>query len=183
VSGALLDVVVPQVVAFGPPDLEVVAYGTPGPQGSKKAYARKGSRKITLVESSKKVKPWRRAVADAARLVAGDTFAPLSGPLVGSIVFSLARPKGVSLARRPLPWTRPDLSKLLRSTEDALDTDAGVIEDDARIVEYLRLAKVYAGDPSDPDALMQPGAVIRLWRSPRLIEGRELASAASVSPS
>ncbi|MFB7890291.1 hypothetical protein ACFCZ3_19795 [Cellulosimicrobium cellulans] len=171
------------IAVLGEPVLEVVAYGTPGPQGSKKAYRRKGSTKITLVESSKKVKPWRDAVAEAARAAARAASAPLSGPLIGSMVFSLARPKRLPRWRGPLPWVRPDLSKLLRATEDALDTDAGVIADDAHIVEYGRLAKVYAGDPDDPDALEQPGAVIRLWLSPRHLEGRELVSAASVSPS
>ncbi len=55
---------------------------------------------------------------------------------------------------------RPDLSKLVRSTEDAL-SDAGAWEDDARVVECLA-RKVYAGDP---DALHIPGAVIRIRRA------------------
>jgi Holliday junction resolvase RusA-like endonuclease len=56
----------------------------------------------------------------------------------------------------------PDLSKLIRSTEDAL-TDAGVWTDDARVVAYHQPRKVYAGS-ADPDALHTPGAVIRVWR-------------------
>jgi hypothetical protein len=47
------------------------------------------------------------------------------------------------------------------STEDAL-TDAGVWEDDSRVVEYKRLAKVFPGE--DVDALDVPGAVIRISR-------------------
>ncbi|WP_312778521.1 hypothetical protein [Corynebacterium variabile] len=35
--------------------------GVPAPQGSKNAYRR--GNKVLLVESSKKVKPWRAAVA------------------------------------------------------------------------------------------------------------------------
>ena len=35
-----------------------------------------------------------------------------------------------------------------------------VWKDDAAVVEYRRLAKVYPG--SDPDALDQPGALIRI---------------------
>jgi len=160
------------IATLGEPVLEVIAYGTPGPQGSKKAYRRKGSKRITLVESSKKVKPWREAVAEAALAAARDASSPLSGPLVASMVFSLQPPKRPPRWRGPLPWVRPDLSKLLRATEDALDTDAGVIVDDAQIVEYGRLAKVYAGDLDDPDALTKPGAVIRLWHSPRSLEER-----------
>jgi len=37
---------------------------------------------------------------------------------------------------------------------------AGLWRDDSRVVEYGRLAKVYAG--ADPDALSSPGAVIRV---------------------
>ena len=46
----------------------------------------------------------------------------------------------------------------MRSTEDAL-SDAGFWADDARVVEYGRLAKVFPGE--DPDALQSPGVVIR----------------------
>ena len=53
------------------------------------------------------------------------------------------------------------MSKLARSTEDAL-TDAGLWRDDSRVVEYTRLAKVWANE--DRDALGVPGAVIRVWR-------------------
>jgi hypothetical protein len=59
------------------------------------------------------------------------------------------------------PHGKPDLSKLARSTEDAL-TDAGVWIDDSLVVAYGRLAKVYARDPSgfDAEALTVSGAVI-----------------------
>ena len=56
-------------------------------------------------------------------------------------------------------FANPDLSKLLRSTEDAL-TDAGLWADDARVVEYERLAKVYPGE--DPEALPVPGVRIEI---------------------
>jgi hypothetical protein len=51
----------------------------------------------------------------------------------------------------------PDLSKLARSTEDAI-TEAGLWADDARVSEYARLAKVWPG--CDPDALPVPGVVV-----------------------
>jgi hypothetical protein len=53
----------------------------------------------------------------------------------------------------------PDLSKLARATEDAL-VDAGLLRDDARIVEYLRLAKVFPNE--DPEALDAPGVRIAI---------------------
>ena len=63
------------------------------------------------------------------------------------------------------PASAPDLSKLLRSTEDAL-TQAGAWKDDARVVEYKALTKHFVGDPA-PDVLPHAtGAVIHIWRLP-----------------
>lgn len=149
--------------------LTITVHGVPGPQGSKKArpvYKGRGADRVftgrvAQQESSKKVKPWREAVEQAA-LEAMMPGAPwrLDGPLVAEFVFSLPRGKTV---RRTHHTTYPDLSKLIRSTEDAL-TKAGVWADDARVVAYHRPRKVYAGD-ADPDALAVPGAVIRVWRA------------------
>jgi hypothetical protein len=69
---------------------------------------------------------------------------------------------------QPAPYRTPDLSKLTRSTEDAI-TEAGLWADDARVSEYIRLAKVWPR--FDPDALHVPGCVIAAaemagdWRS------------------
>lgn len=158
----------------GRPAIEIAVYGAPGPQGSKR-HVGQG----VMIESSKKVKPWREAVKQAALdlvLVAGDTGQltagfPLDGPLVAEMAFTFARPKGHYRTGRnahllrdsapPYPAVVPDLSKLIRSTEDAL-TDAGVWADDARLVAYHQPRKVYASS-ADPDALHAPGAVIRIW--------------------
>lgn len=123
-----------------------------------------------MVESSKHVKPWRDAVRSDAVKAARDGAFPLDGPLRVDMVFTTTRPRShyrtgrnAALLRddAPLrPASAPDLSKLARSTEDAL-TDAGVWCDDSRVVEYGRLAKVYAGE--DVDALDVPGAVVRIW--------------------
>lgn len=132
----------------------LVVYGVPGPQGSKRHVG--GGR---MIESSKKVKPWREAVKYAA-LEAKDGAGPLDGPIACSMVFTLAKPASRPKGRRTWATGKPDLSKLLRSTEDAL-TDAGLWKDDARVVEYLRAAKVFPGE--DPDALDTPGCVITVW--------------------
>lgn len=148
-------------------EISIVVYGLPGPQGSKSPKGRRRNGSVILVESSKKVKPWRAAVAAAAELVRPAVL--LDGPLVADMVFSLPRPKGhfgtgrnsgILRPSAPLrPHVPPDLSKLERSTEDAL---TGIIwTDDSRVVEYGRSAKLYAGD-DDPDALEAPGAVIRV---------------------
>ena len=150
-------------------DIQITVHGQPAPQGSKKFVGHNRTGRGVLIESSKKVKLWRSAVVAAA--VPLRPAAPLDGPLVADMVFTMPRPKGhygtgrnagvlKSRYASALPDRVPDLSKLARSTEDAL-TDAGVWADDARVVSYGRLAKLYAGDP-DPDALDVPGAVIRV---------------------
>jgi len=114
-------------------------FGRPAPQGSKRHVG--GGR---LVESSKKAAPWRQAVT-ASAFGAGER---LEGPIVAVMVFSLPRPAS---ARRDdlAPSRTPDLSKLVRSTEDAI-TDAGLWADDARVVAYCPAAKVYAGAAGMP---------------------------------
>jgi Holliday junction resolvase RusA-like endonuclease len=154
--------------------ITITVYGQPAPQGSKRHLG--GG---VMIEMSKKVKPWRQDVKAAALDVMTVTRAghaqsllpPLDGPLAASIVFTMRDqptsrptwwPRAVkwSKSMRWRPASTPDLSKLLRSTEDAL---TGVIwKDDARVVEYQRLAKYYTGDDA-PDVLDRPGAVIRVW--------------------
>ncbi|MBF8186357.1 RusA family crossover junction endodeoxyribonuclease [Nonomuraea sp. K274] len=169
------------------PWLEFVAYGEPGPQGSKngrpvykgRGKARVFTGKVAQVESSAKVKPWRAAVAEAARQAMADAGHAelLDGQIVAQMVFTVrTKPKS-----RPdwwpagLAWSRhlwwlcastPDLSKLIRSTEDAM---TGVVwADDARVVRYRETAKTYALDPREPDSLPEPGAVVRVWAIPAL---------------
>ena len=72
------------------------------------------------------------------------------------MVFTMARPKSARKVDQ-IPCKTPDLSKLARSTEDAI-TDAGLWADDARVAEYARLAKVWTG--YDPEALAVPGALV-----------------------
>ncbi|MFG2404192.1 RusA family crossover junction endodeoxyribonuclease [Streptomyces brevispora] len=153
------------------PLFEVAVRGLPGPQGSKSHVG--GGR---MIESSAKVKPWREAIvwtAVAARQkIRG--FTKLTGPLRADMVFCFDRPKGhmgtgrnAGLVRPSAPIrpdVTPDLSKLARSTEDAL-TNAGVYQDDALIVEYGVLGKWYTTDHGVvPGVLDGPGCTIRLWR-------------------
>jgi crossover junction endodeoxyribonuclease RusA len=141
------------------PHARIVVIGRPAPQGSKayKGQSKKGH--AILVESSKYVAPWREAVKIVAyqkRMHLGTAF---DGPLIARMVFTIAKPKNALKRTRTYPATKPDLSKLIRSTEDAL-TDAGLIADDARIIEYSRVAKVYPKE--DEEALDVPGVVIDL---------------------
>ena len=76
------------------------------------------------------------------------------------MVFTLPKPKSAPKRRQTFPATKPDLSKLARSTEDAI-SDSGLWPDDARVVEYISLAKRYPGE--GVDALDRPGCVVKIW--------------------
>lgn len=128
----------------------ITVWGIPGPQGSKR-HVGNG----VMVESSKKVKPWREAVKWAVREAGSPKFA---GPVCVLVIFSLPKPKSAPKRRVTMPDRKPDVDKLLRSTLDAL-TEMQVFEDDARVVD-LRGLKEYAGDGYN-DALDSPGA--RIW--------------------
>lgn len=83
----------------------------------------------------------------------------IRGPLSMSVVFLFERPKGHWGKRGLLPSApvfhavKPDVSKLLRSTEDALT--AILYEDDARIVMTTGSKRFCVGTE-------QPGAIITL---------------------
>ncbi|MHB9861904.1 RusA family crossover junction endodeoxyribonuclease [Streptomyces sp. YIM S03343] len=162
------------------PAFVLTVYGIPAPQGSKKPVgnrlSKKGNLVPVLVESSKKVKPWRDSVKQAAQtkiLLQRGRFVKLDGPLVAEMHFTLPAPQRMP-KDRTAHTVYPDLSKLLRSTEDAL-TQAGVWADDARVVRYLDMSKNYPG--TGPYPLAQPGAVVLIWRDqPDLVPAREQAS-------
>jgi len=137
--------------------MTIKVYGIPGPQGSKRFMGVKGGRGV-MVESSKKVKPWREDVKAAAEIVRG-LRAPLDCPLRLHMVFTLPKPSSAPKRRQTWPMRTPDLSKLARSTEDAL-TAAGVWKDDARVVEYGLLAKRYPNEGRG--ALEAPGVWIEI---------------------
>jgi len=141
------------------PRLVIIVYGDPAPQGSKKFVGMVGGRGM-LVESSKRVKPWRQDVVGVAREVMNGA-PPLDGPLGMRMVFTMRKPASAPKRRRTWPSSKPDVSKLARSTEDALVT-AGAIKDDSRIVEYARLAKVFPNE--DAEALSSTGVRIEIWR-------------------
>jgi Holliday junction resolvase RusA-like endonuclease len=139
--------------------MKIIVYGEPGAQGSKTFKRTTATGKGIMVESSAKVEPWRQDVRQAAQAVLDHLGRP--EPFLGAVavrmVFSFLRPVSAKRSKRPFMSVTPDLSKLCRSTEDAL-TSAGVWRDDCLVAEYTRLAKVYCNE--DPDALDRPGALI-----------------------
>jgi len=151
--------------------------GKPAPQGSKSAHSicyqtagfcprckHQHLVKVNQRESSSAVKPWREAVKQAAQFAIGRTpgFEMFAEPVQLVIGFRIARPrshyragKNAHLLRGDAParpGSAPDLSKLIRSTEDAL-TDAGAWKDDCLVVDLL-VSEIYVKD--------MPGAVIKI---------------------
>lgn len=147
--------------------LTFTADGIPAPQGSKNTTAQKDragayTGKVSVYESSVKLKPWRQVVVNAAR--AADPGPPTEGPLILNIVFRLPRPKahfgtGRNAGRlKPSapewPTKKPDVDKLERAILDAL-TIAKVYGDDSQVV-IVHSCKVYA-DYDPPGATVAVG--------------------------
>ena len=117
--------------------------GIPAPQGSKSGYIRGG--RVVLVESSKKVKPWREAVS---RVAAEHCTEIIDGPVMVEVEFILPRPK--SLPKRITDMVRkPDLDKLVRSTLDAL---SGIAYIDDNRVNLIVASKHYQTPGEDAGA-------------------------------
>ncbi|MFG2676978.1 RusA family crossover junction endodeoxyribonuclease [Streptomyces sp. NPDC048445] len=158
------------------PALTVTVYGLPAAQGSKAYKGHRtdkatGRRLPVLVEQSKRVKPWRARVQEAATQTlivkhvrryggypAGGA-TPLRGPVRIDVAFTMKKPTSARKTIRTYPAVSPDLDKVLRSTFDAL-TQAKAWEDDGRVIE-IHTTQCYPGE--HPDALDQPGAIIRLY--------------------
>ncbi len=128
-----------------------VAGMAPQPQGSKR-HVGKG----VMVESCKNLKPWRYLVQQAA---AGLNHPTILGPVSLSCVFLFPRPKSHYTSKGALRSSapsfhavKPDGSKCLRSTEDAL-VDAGLLQDDARIA-ISSFTKRYCTPDEKPGALI-----------------------------
>lgn len=145
--------------------LLITVIGKPAPQGSKR-FVGNGR----MIESSKRVKPWREAVKEAAldalELCASQTYGDpaaavllrLDGPVAVEIAFCFDKPKSAPKRRRTWPVTRSsgDLDKNIRACFDAL-TEAGAFRDDSQVVTVLA-HKYFTDDPGAP--LSIPGAVI-----------------------
>lgn len=129
--------------------------GEPAPQGSKMLQTRGG--KTWLREASKKVEPWREAVAAqvAARMAqTGANMIPKGEAVALELTFYLPRTKAMGDKPAPPMVQRPDLDKLARSTLDGL---TGVLfEDDSQVVR-LNLKKERA------EYLRPTGCYIEIW--------------------
>lgn len=109
-----------------------------------------------MIEMSGYVKPWRAAVKAAAieAITVGSWRGTFEGPVILNVTFTLKAPVKTPKGRI-YPSTTPDLSKLIRSTEDGI-TESGLWRDDALVV-VVTAQKLY---PGQVGALDRPGAHI-----------------------
>lgn len=127
--------------------------GDPAPQGSKRHVGHG-----RLVESSKRVGPWRKRIAAqiAAQMSAEGLQQLGDGPLSCRLRFYMPRPKshyrsgrfaGILKTLAPT-WCckRPDIDKLERAVLDAL-TMSGIIADDAQIAHVNKFKKYAVSVP------------------------------------
>ena len=142
-------------------DVLIRVYAIPRPQGSKRHVGRG-----IMIESSRHVGQWRNDVMSAAQQA-------YRGPVITEAVrldikFFFPRPKGhygtgrnadklkPSAPEHCTTHSRGDLSKLIRSTEDAISSTSGypVIKDDCQVIE-LWCKKRYADETEPPGALVR----------------------------
>lgn len=142
--------------------IEFRVYGLPAPQGSKRSLGNG-----IMIESSKKVRPWRTDVQQASRLAYHGK--PVDEPVSVEVDFWFPRPKShyrtgkysyLLKTDAPIYATKTsvgDLDKLLRSTFDALSYSTGgcILRDDS-LVGAVKATKQYADDD------VRPGAAIRV---------------------
>lgn len=147
------------------PDLVVIAYGKPIPQGSKTRG------KFGMWDDNAKVlHPWRATVKTAAGIARGE-LPTIEGPAQVEAVFTMPRPKDhygtgrnaevlkASAPAWPIGRGTGDVDKMSRALLDSL-ADAGVFTNDVQVVSLVGL-KVYPNGPHR-DALDRPGCVARI---------------------
>lgn len=141
--------------------IELFVPGIARPGGSKTAYRNKYTGKVVIVPASKKTKPWM----DTVRWIADIECKRMclwTEPLLLTLVFYRPRPKGhfgtgrnasrLKDSAPAYPTTMPDLTKLIRATEDGL---TGVIwKDDSQVVAQQTF-KLYADEPHKPGVLIR----------------------------
>ena len=169
------------------PILQFFVEGVPVQAGSSSAfpiYTDKPLRKVSgrhhgkyygnsIVTDTAKNKPWKRAVAWAAKAAVADVAIGLEFPLTFALVveftFWMPRPKfhwgtgrNARQFRPSAPHNHsvyPDLDKLVRSTQDAA---TGIVwKDDALVGGLGGTEKIYTPKPT-----LSPGVWITVWRKP-----------------
>jgi len=118
-------------------EINIFVVGNPATQGSKR-HVGNG----VMIESCKRLKPWRQDIREALTTHDGQPSVRLEGAVSCSLEFILVRPK--STPKRSTPpaiKANSDLDKLTRAVFDAI-TSSGVIPDDSRITEVYAKKRI-----------------------------------------
>ena len=147
-------------------EVRFTAYVTPTPQGSMKGFVLPGKwgakPRAILTSDNKKLKPYRGEVTREAMVALGkagiaEPFAGKHVPVSIVLEFYFQKPESVP-KKRQHPSVKPDLSKLIRSTEDAM---TGILyTDDAQIVSIV--ARKHYGTPERVEVTAACGVEIQV---------------------
>lgn len=119
--------------------LSIFIPGDPAPQGSKRHVGRG-----VMVESSRRVAPWRNDIRAALIDLRGQPKTYFDGPVRIALEFVLYRPQSTPKRKTPPAVKKPDLDKLMRAVLDAVGS-AGVWRDDSQVTQTIcskRLAEI-----------------------------------------
>ena len=130
--------------------VEFFVPGVPKPGGSKRAFVNPKTGQAIITDACKKNKQWRDSVAAAA--IEAYQGQPLIGLVGFQMDFYFARPRGhfgtgknaakLKSSAPPAPPVKPDLTKVIRSTEDALTRI--LWRDDSQVIAQWN-SKSYVG--------------------------------------
>ena len=126
--------------------IQIEVFGGPAPQGSKKVIRGR------VIEASKKLKPWRLAIAKAVEATLPADHNIILGPVKVEVEFYLPRPATIKQGKRALPIVPPDVDKLARGLLDGLNqgldgkANTGRLWADDSIVCELVARKFYADE-------------------------------------
>lgn len=139
--------------------------GHPAPQGSMRAFMRKGARYPVVTSDNWNLKGWRQLVAYTAQQHAAN--GPLAGGVHVMLTFSLQRPKSLPKHVRE-HLKKPDIDKLARAVLDAL---TGILFVDDSAVVRLMATKRYADPHEAPGVLIGIAPYTEPARPPLATQG------------
>lgn len=129
--------------------------GDPATQGSKRIVQPRGARRPRLIEVSKRLGPWRTAIASEALVARQRLGRTLIEPLAVALAFYCRRPKR---PRRPYPTL--DVDKLARACCDGL-TEGGLVRDDSQIIA-LTATKEWSTEKTGCQVMVKVATVLAL---------------------
>jgi Holliday junction resolvase RusA-like endonuclease len=112
--------------------ISFTVYGHPEPQGSFRPVIGKRTGKAILLQSNKKMLPYRQMVSQTAMVECRGKMAAKHVPVKLIVSFFIAKPESAKKSRT-FPSVKPDVDKLARCISDALSGIA--YEDDGQVVK------------------------------------------------